>query len=38
MIFLFLLPSYWNIDLSSGTSLFATIIDSVLDLITIMDY
>lgn len=38
MILLFILPCDWNIDLSSGTSLFSTIIDPVLDLIMMMAY
>lgn len=38
VILLFSLPRDWNTDLSSGTSLFSAIIDSILDLITIMDY
>lgn len=38
MVLLFILSCDWNIDLSTGTSLFSTIIDSTLDLITIMDY
>lgn len=38
MVLLFSVSCDWNIDLSTGTSLFSTIIDSTLDLITIMDY